>query len=100
MHNLKNSLKFKLLAFWRKSTPFIDQKCTYEKVPKKFGQGPPPLFGQNPKEQHFFLVRLSLSSTARPGRVPTEGERLTSPKVHRPRKLSEEEGTGTYSEQL
>ena len=26
--------KFKLLAFWRKQTPFIDQKCTYEKVPK------------------------------------------------------------------
>ena len=23
----KNSLKFKLLAFWRKQTPFIDQKC-------------------------------------------------------------------------
>ena len=37
----KNSLKFKLLAFWRKQTPFIDQKCTYEKV-KKFGQGLPP----------------------------------------------------------
>ena len=30
----KNILKFKLLAFWRKLTPFIDQKCTYEKVTK------------------------------------------------------------------
>ena len=34
VYNLKNSLKFKLLAFWSKQTPFIDQKCTYEKVPK------------------------------------------------------------------
>ena len=31
-YNLKTSLKFKLLAFWRKWTPFIDQKCTYEKM--------------------------------------------------------------------
>ena len=30
----KNSLKFKLLAFGRKQTPFIYQKCTYEKVKK------------------------------------------------------------------
>ena len=32
IYNLKNSLKFRLLAFWRKLTPFIDQKCFYEKV--------------------------------------------------------------------
>ena len=37
-----SSLKFKLLAFWRKYTFFIGQKCTYEKVPK-IGAGPPPL---------------------------------------------------------
>ena len=44
----KNSLKFKILAFWRKKTPFIDQKCTYEKVTQKNWAGPsPPSFGQN-----------------------------------------------------
>jgi hypothetical protein len=48
------------LAFWRKCTPLIDQKCTYEKV-KKFGQGPSsPSFGQNPKEQVIFFVKPSL----------------------------------------
>ena len=47
----KNSLKFILLAFWRKKTAFIDQKCTYEKVTKIWaGPSPPtPSFGQNPK---------------------------------------------------
>ena len=38
----KNSLKFKLLSFWRKYTPFIDQKCTYEKVTKILGRALPP----------------------------------------------------------
>ena len=51
VYNLKNSLKFKLLAFWRKHTAFIDQKCTYEKVTKNLGKALPPSFGQNPKEQ-------------------------------------------------
>ena len=58
VYNIKNSLKFKLLAFWRKWTPFIDQKCTYEKVKKKFGQGAPPPsppIGQNPKEEQLFF---------------------------------------------
>ena len=58
IYNLK---KFKLLAFWRKLTPFIGQKCTYEKVPKNWA-GPPPLFGQNPKEQQFFLRIPSLGT--------------------------------------
>ena len=57
IYNLK---KFKLLAFWRKFTPFIGQKCTYEKVPKNWA-GPPPSFGQNPKEQQFFLRIPSLA---------------------------------------
>ena len=34
VYNIKNSLGFKLLAFWRKYTPLFDQKCTYEKVKK------------------------------------------------------------------
>ena len=52
-YNLKKSLEFKSLAFWRKQFPFIDQKCTYEKVPKNLGRALPPSFGQNPKEQQF-----------------------------------------------
>ena len=42
VYNIKNSLKFKLLSFWRKYTPFIDQKCTYEKVTKILGRALPP----------------------------------------------------------
>ena len=38
VYNLKDILKLKLLAFWRKETPFIDQKCTYEEVTKNFGR--------------------------------------------------------------
>ena len=38
----KNSLMFKLLAFWKKETPFLGQKC------KKIGQGPPPNMGTAP----------------------------------------------------
>ena len=26
--------KGQIIVIWRKYTPFIDQKCTYEKVPK------------------------------------------------------------------
>ena len=37
----KNSLKFKLLAFRRKKTPFIDQKCTHENVTKNLGRALP-----------------------------------------------------------
>ena len=61
-YNLKKSLEFKSLAFWRKQFPFIDQKCTYEKVPKNLGRALPPSFRQNPKEQQFFLVRPSLNN--------------------------------------
>ena len=38
MYNLKNSLKFKLFAFWRNQTLFIDQKCTDENVPKNLAR--------------------------------------------------------------
>ena len=49
-----NSLKFKLLAFWKKWTPLLSKNAPLEKVRKKFGQGPPsPSFGQNPKESVF-----------------------------------------------
>ena len=56
-----NSLKFILLAFWKKETPFVDQKCTYEKVPKNLDRAlPPPSFGHNPKEHGLFFGTSSL----------------------------------------
>ena len=62
-YNLKNSLKFKLLAFWRKWTPFIDQNCTYEKEPKEFRHGPPP-----PPPPH--LDKIQKNSSFFSGRLP------------------------------
>ena len=66
MYNLKNSLKFKLLAFSKKWTPLLTKNAPLENVTKKFGRTLPPSFGQNPKEQFFFqdnvLNILSLSS--------------------------------------
>ena len=50
---------FKFLAFWRIYTPFIDQKAL-RKGDKKFWEGPPPSFGQNPKERQLFFVTPSL----------------------------------------
>ena len=50
INNLKNALKFKLLAFWKDLTPFIDQKCTFENVPKKLDRAltlPPPNSGND-----------------------------------------------------
>ena len=56
VNNLKNSLNFKLLAFWRKYTPFIDQKCTYEKVTKKLGRALPlPLIWTKSKRRAIFF---------------------------------------------
>ena len=48
-----------MLAFWRKETPFIDQKCTYEKVPKKLGSPPPPHLDKI-QIQQFFVGKPSL----------------------------------------
>ena len=55
VYNLKNSLKFKLLAFWREWTPFIDQKCTYEKGTKNLGSAlPPPHLDKIQKNSSIF----------------------------------------------
>ena len=57
LHNLKNSLEFKLLAFWRENkNTFIDQKCTYEKVTKIWaGPSPtPPQLEKIQKNSIFF----------------------------------------------
>ena len=40
--NLKKQFKVQIIGIWRKSTPLIDQKCTYEKVPTNFGRALPP----------------------------------------------------------
>ena len=54
--------KFKLLAFCRKQTPFIDRKCTYEKVTKNWaGSPPPPLIWKKSKRKATFFVKLSLT---------------------------------------
>ena len=50
----RNSLKFKLLAFGGKKTPFIDQKCTSEKVTKNLGMPPPPHLDKIQKNSNFF----------------------------------------------
>ena len=44
-------------------SPFPNYTNIYSlwKVDKKFGQGPPPSFGQNPEEQLLFFGRPSLS---------------------------------------
>ena len=56
---LKDSLKFKLLAFRKKYIPFVD-KMHLLKGAKKFGQGPPPLIRAMPKRMDFFLWKPSL----------------------------------------
>ena len=52
-----SSLLFKLLAFLRKWTSFIDQKCTCEKVTKNLVRAlsPPPSFGQSKRTATFFV---------------------------------------------
>ena len=55
VYKLKNSLKFKLLSFWRKKTPIIDQKCTYEKVTKNLGRALPLLIWTKSKRTAAFF---------------------------------------------
>ena len=61
VYNLKkNNLKFKLLAFWGKQTPFIDQKCTYKKVTKNWAGPSHPLIWTKSKRTAAFFVKPSL----------------------------------------
>ena len=48
-------VKFKLLAFWRKKTPFIGQKYTYENVTKNLGRALPPLIWTKSKRTAAFM---------------------------------------------
>ena len=60
IYNLRNSLKLKLLAFWRKQTPFIDQNCTYEKQTKNLGRAlPPPHLDKIQINSYFFRETFS-----------------------------------------
>ena len=54
VYNLKNSLMFKLLAFWRKYTPFIDQKALMKRR-QKICAGPPPLVWTKSKRTAAFF---------------------------------------------
>ena len=54
----KDSLRFKLLAFWRKQTPIIDQKCTHEKVTKNLGRALPPHVEKIQKNSSFFCKNV------------------------------------------
>ena len=57
----KKQLKFNTLAFLKKQTLFIDQKCTSKKRAKKFGHGQtPPLIWAMPERKRFFLLMSSL----------------------------------------
>ena len=51
---LKNSLKLKLLAFWKKEAPLLTKNAPLANVPKSFGRALPPSFGQDLKECIFF----------------------------------------------
>ena len=62
MHRREMVKSSKYWHFGLNPTPLIDQKCTYDKVPKNLGRAPPPSFGQNPKEHQFFLRIPSQSS--------------------------------------
>ena len=60
VHNLKKQFKDQIIGFLEESDSFYWPKMHLWKGDNKFGQGPPPSFGQNPKEQHLFFVKPSL----------------------------------------
>ena len=68
-------LQFKLLAFWRKETPFIDQKYTYEKV-KKIRQGPPPQLDSffSLENVPYITIIILLSSIKTTWVIPSPGK--------------------------
>ena len=56
---LQKQFNIEIIGILEEIDSFYCPKCTHEKVTKNWA-GPAPSFGQNPKEQQFFLVRLSL----------------------------------------
>ena len=77
MHFLtsKDSLKFELLAFRKKYTPFVDKMHFLIGAKKNWAGASPSPFGQCPKECIFFLGNRhykKLSSVTQEVQLPTE----------------------------
>ena len=53
MYNPKKSLKFKLLAFWKKKAPLLTKNAPFENVPKKLGRALPPHLDKIQKNAFF-----------------------------------------------
>ena len=53
MYNPKKSLKFKLLAFWKKKAPLLTKNALLENVTKKLGGAPPPHLDKTQKYSNF-----------------------------------------------
>ena len=60
VYNIKKQFKVQIIVILEEIYPFYWPKMHLWKGDKKFGQAPPPSFGQNPKEQQFFLRKPSL----------------------------------------
>ena len=55
MYNPKKSLKFKLLAFWKKKAPLLTKNALLENVTKIFGRASPPLIRTKSKRTAVFF---------------------------------------------
>ena len=51
MGHVYNQIKLQIIGILEEKDSFYWSKIHLWKRDKKIGQGPPPLFGQNPKEQ-------------------------------------------------
>ena len=55
MYNPKKSLKFKLLAFWKKKAPLLTKNAPLENVTKNLGRAlPPPIHLEKIHKTAFF----------------------------------------------
>ena len=50
----KKQFKVQIIGILEEKTPLIDQKCTYEKVPKNLGRAPLPHLDKIQKNTCFF----------------------------------------------
>ena len=65
VYNLKKQFKVQIIGILEEKDSFYWPKCSSEKLPKNLGRASPhPAFGQNPKEQEFFLIKPSLYENA------------------------------------
>ena len=61
IYNLKKLFKVQIIGILEEIDSFHLPKMHLWKGDKKWAGPPPPSFGQNPKEKHYFLRRTSLS---------------------------------------